>query len=401
MKSKEYKHRAVGILESRLKEDRPRIQIILGPRQVGKSWAIRDVLQGLSTPYVYALADDERPGQSVDWIMRYWHEARDKAQGGKRVVLVLDEIQKIKEWSTEVKRLWDEDTFEKRDICVVLLGSSSLTLQKGLSESLTGRFEIIWLMHWSYMECRDAFGFSLDDYIYFGGYPGGAKFISDQNRWKEYVSHSIIEPVLSKDIPLLTEVRNLTLLRNLFFLACDYASQELAYRKIQGQFTDVKSVITISNYQRMLEQTYLILGLQKWSGKAVLKRNSSPKWLPLNSGLISAVKNYSKDEAKRDTAYWGHLVESSVGAYLVNDGKIHQYEVYYWREDQHEVDFVLRKGDKLIGIEVKTNFEKPERNFQLFSKRFPKARVMLVGHGGIKLEEFFTTPLERYFASMS
>jgi len=400
MKNKEYKHRVVKILEERLREPRAHIQIILGPRQVGKSWAITDVLHGLSCPYVYALADSEKPLPGIEWITRYWYEARDKEQGGKRVVLVLDEIQKIKEWSSEVKRLWDEDTFEKRDICVVLLGSSSLTLQKGLSESLLGRFETIWFMHWSYTECKEAFGFSLEDYLYYGGYPGGAKFINNNDRWRQYIMDSIIEPVLTRDIPLQTEVRNPALLRNLFFLACDYASQELSYRKIQGQFTDVKNVITIAGYQRMLEQTYLILGLQKWSKKDVLKRNSSPKWLPLNSGLISAVENRSKAEVRKDGDHWGHLVEACVGAHLVNDGKIHNYEVYYWREDKSEIDFVLRKGDKLLGIEVKTNFEKPTKQFQLFLEKNPKARVILVGPGGIKLEEFLTAPLEKYLTSM-
>ncbi len=401
MPNKEYKHKVVKILENRLREPRSRIQIILGPRQVGKSWAINDVLHGLSDPYLYALADSEKTTLGVEWITRHWYQARDKEQSGKRVVLVLDEIQKIKEWSSQVKRLWDEDTFAKRDICVVLLGSSALTLQKGLSESLMGRFETIWFMHWSYLECKEAFGFSLDEYIYFGGYPGGAQLIDDENRWRQYVMNSIIEPVLTKDIPLQTQVRNPALLRNLFFLACDYASQELSYRKIQGQFTDVKSVITIAGYQKMLEQTYLILGLQKWSNKDILKRNSSPKWLPLNSGLISAIENRSLSEAKNDTAYWGHLVESAVGAYLVNDGKIHNYEVYYWREDKSEIDFVLRKGDKILGIEVKTNFEKSSKPAAVFLEKYPKARVILVGLDGIKLEEFFTTPLETYLTSVS
>ncbi len=399
MKNKEYKHRVVKILEDRLRESRSHIQIILGPRQVGKSWAIKDVLHEIAWPYVYALADTEKSIPGTEWITRHWYEARDKAQGKKKVILVLDEIQKIKEWSSEVKRLWDEDTFEKRDIYVCLLGSSALTLQKGLSESLMGRFETIWFMHWSYTECREAFGFSLEDYLYFGGYPGGAKFIHDQDRWRQYIMDSIIEPVLTKDIPLQTEVRNPALLRNLFLLACDYAAQELAYRKIQGQFNDVKSVVTIAGYQRMLEQTYLILGLQKWHLKDVLKRNSSPKWLPLNSGLISAVENRSKAEAMKDTAYWGHLVEATIGAHLVNDGKIHNYEIYYWRDNRNEIDFVLRKGDKILGIEVKTNFEKPRKQFQLFLQKFPKARVLLVGLEGIKIEEFLTTPLETYLKS--
>ncbi len=400
MNNKDYVHPVAGILKSRLAEPRRTIQIVLGPRQVGKSWAVNGVIRELSDPYVYAIADFVSPTPGVEWITSYWHQARDKEKGGNKVILVFDEIQKIRAWSTEIKRLWDEDSFEKRNVCVVLLGSSALMMQKGLSESLMGRFEIIWFMHWSYLECKEAFDFSLEDYLYFGGYPGGATFRHDEERWRHYIMDAVIEPVLSRDIPLLTEVRNPALLRNLFFLACHYAGQELAYRKIQGHFKDVKSVLTISGYQRMLEQTYLLLGLQKWSGKDLLRRNSSPKWVPLNSGLISAVKNFPRVEAVKDPVYWGRLVEASVGAYLINQGKMHNYEVYYWRDDKNEIDFVLRKGSKLIAIEVKTNYERHAEQFQLFLKKFPQARVILVGPEGIKLEEFLSTPIETYFASI-
>lgn len=400
MKNKAYTHKVARILKERLKEPRRTIQIILGPRQVGKSWAVNDVLKGLSEPYIYVIADNELPAPGPEWITQYWHQARDKGKGGQKVVLVFDEIQKVRKWSSEVKRLWDEDTFAKRNIFVVLLGSSALTLQKGLSESLMGRFEIIWFMHWSYTECMEAFGLSLEDYLYFGGYPGGLGFRDNADRWRQYVMNSIIEPVLSRDIPLLTEVRNPALLRNLFFLSCDYAAQELAYRKIQGRFGDVKSVITIAGYQRMLEQTYLIQGLQKWSGNAVLKRNSSPKWLPLNSGLVSAVRNRSKEDSMKDPAYRGRLLEAAVGAHLVNEGKSLNYEVYYWREDTNEVDFVVRKGDKLIGIEVKTGVDQHARQFRAFLHKYPKARIILVGPEGIRLEEFLSTPLETYFDSI-
>lgn len=382
-------------MENRLEEERAHIQIILGPRQVGKSTAIREILKKQSCETVYALADLPNPPGS-EWITRHWALARDKAAGKEKVILVLDEIQKVSQWSSEVKRLWEEDTYKGLNIYVVLLGSSSLQIQKGLSESMAGRFEIIWFPHWSFVECRDAFGWGLEEYLFYGGYPGGVSLIKDEARWRNYILNSLIEPVLSKDIMLLANVSKPALLRKLLYLSCEYAGQVLSYTKIIGQFNDVSNTITIANYQRLLEEAFLISGLQKWTGTAIRRRSSSPKWLPLNTALITAIQNRSKNELHEDKPFWGRLVESGVGAYLVNQSIIHDFEVYYWREGTNEIDFILRKGKKITAIEVKTGFEYNAKAFEIFQKEYPQARTLLVGGHGVNIEEFLSTPIETY-----
>ena len=393
--NKVYRHRVIKILEKRLEEERRHIQIILGPRQVGKSTAIREVLKKQSCSTVYALADLPNP-PGTEWITRHWAQARDKALSDKKVILVLDEIQKIPQWSSEVKRLWEEDTYKDLNIYVVLLGSSSLQIQKGLSESMAGRFEIIWFPHWSFVECRDAFGWGLEEYFFYGGYPGGVPLAPDEDRWRNYILNSLIEPVLSKDIMLLANVPKPALLRKLLYLSCEYAGQVLSYTKIIGQFNDVSNTVTIAYYQRLLEEAFLIAGLQKWTGTALRRKNSSPKWLPLNTALITAVQNRSKEELKKDKPFWGRLVESGIGAYLFNQSMIHNFEVYYWREGTSEIDFILRKGKKITAIEVKTGFEYNTQAFEIFQKEYPKARTLLVGEHGVDIEKFLSTPIETY-----
>ena len=393
--NKIYQHRVMKILEKRLQEDRHHIQIILGPRQVGKSTAVREILKKQSCPTVYALADLPNP-PGTEWITRYWSQARDQALNNKKVILVLDEIQKVAQWSSEVKRLWEEDSYKDLNIYVVLLGSSSLQIQKGLSESMFGRFEIIWFPHWSFVECRDAFGWGLEDYFFYGGYPGGVPLAHDEPRWRDYILNSLIEPVLSKDIMLLANVPKPALLRKLLYLSCEYAGQVLSYTKIIGQFNDVSNTVTIAYYQKLLEQAFLITGLQKWTGTALRRRSSSPKWLPLNTALITAIQNRSKNELKEDKTFWGRLVEAGVGAYIFNQAMIHGFEVYYWREGIYEIDFVLRKGNKITAIEVKTGFEYNTKPFEIFKKAYPKARTILIGEHGIDPEQFLTTPVETY-----
>ncbi|MBU0896162.1 MAG: ATP-binding protein, partial [Candidatus Omnitrophica bacterium] len=333
----------VEIIKSRLKEKRRFIQVILGPRQVGKTTAIQQVVNSGQVPFHYAAADLPAP-PSTQWISSQWELARIKAEGKTGVILVLDEIQKVAYWSSEIKRLWDEDGRLGKNIHVVLLGSASLLIQKSLSESLAGRFELVRFPHWSWLEMKNCFGWAIDQYIYFGGYPASASLIGNENRWRQYIRDSLIETALSKDILLLNRVEKPVLLRQLFVLACEYGGQVLSYQKILGQLQDVGNTVTLVHYQRLLESAFLIQGLQKWSGNALRLRNSSPKWLPLNTGLVSALSGQSFKEWRNDPAKWGRLVENSVGADLLNKGILEGIEVCYWREGNNEVDFVLRKG---------------------------------------------------------
>ena len=390
-----FKRTITTIIQKRLSEKRKFIQIILGPRQVGKSTAIRQVVEHLKHPFVYALADLPVPPDHR-FIAQHWNEARNLAKGGKKVVLVLDEVQKIEGWSNVVKKFWDEDTHENNNIQVALLGSSALMIQKRLPESLAGRFEIIRFTHWSYLECQQAFGCNLDDYLFYGGYPGGYELASDEARWKRFVVDSLIETAITRDIIILAEVQKPVLLRKLLYLGCEYGGQILSYGKILGDLNDVGSKLTLMHYQEYLEAAFLMGGLQAWKGNGLYRYKSSPKWLPLNTALMTAISTKSKKEMLSDKAVYSRLVEVGVGAYIYNQALLNGFDVYYWREGNKEIDYVVKQGEKLLGIEVKTGFEYGGKAFDVFQQKYPKAKTLLVGGYGVNIEKFLSTPIEDY-----
>ena len=380
----------------RLSAERHFLQVISGPRQVGKTTAVLQVLADLKIPYHYAVADLPAP-PPITWIAQQWDTARRKLENSDKAILVLDEVQKMAEWSEEVKRLWDEDTRLGRNIHVLILGSSALLIQKGLTESLGGRFELTRLTHWSWTECRDCFQWPLDTYLYFGGYPGASSLIAEEDRWARYIRDSLIETVFSKDILLMNRVEKPALLRQLFVLSCEYGGQILSYQKLLGQLVDAGNTTTLSHYQNLLESAYLIKGLSKWAGGAVRIRKSSPKWLPLTTALMTALLNRNFGDVRGDHEAWGRLVEVAAGSYLVNDASKTGLEVYYWREGNLEVDYVLRKGKKLLAIEVKSGRRRTSlAGLTAFTKRFKDAKTLIVGSGGIDIEQFLATPVAEF-----
>lgn len=390
-----YKREISKTVAKRLKEKRHFLQVVIGPRQVGKTTALQQILAEENIPSHYAAADLPAP-PATEWISRQWESARMKQVGHSSAVLVLDEVQKITHWSTEVKRLWDEDTRARRPLHVVLLGSSSLLIQKGLEESLAGRFELIRFPHWSWTECRDAFGWSLDQYVYFGGYPGSSVLIREEDRWGRYIRDSLIEMAVSKDILLLNRVEKPALLRQLFVLACEYGGQVLSYQKMLGQLADAGNTTTLAHYQRLLESAFLINGLPKWAGTAIRRRSSSPKWLPLNTALMTALSNRSFEDWRKDSLSWGRLVEVAAGAHLANQSLLHGMDLYYWREGNREVDFILRKGKKLAAIEIKSGTKTAaQTGISEFSKKY-SCRTLLVGSPELSLKEFLETPVSRW-----
>ena len=397
MQLPDFKRDITNTITQRLKEKRNFIQVISGPRQVGKTTAIQQVLKDIDTPYHYAAADLPAP-PPAEWIVQQWDLGRRKAINKKSVILVLDEVQKISNWSEEVKRLWDEDSREDIDLKVVILGSSALLIQKGLTESLAGRFEIIRVGHWSWKECKDCFNWDIDRFIYFGGYPGAASLIDNEERWSQYVRDSLIETAISKDILLLNRVEKPALLRQLFVLACEYGGQILSYQKLLGQLADAGNTTTLAHYQKLIESAYLIKGLPKWSGGALRRRSSSPKWLPLNTALMTALANKSFEEWHSDLNMWGRLVEVAIGAYLVNEGIQHSVEVYYWRKSNNEVDFIISKGSDLVAIEVKSGKKRTNApGLKLFTEKYKTKKSITVGVSGIDIEEFLETPILDWF----
>ncbi len=376
-------------IKSRIEEPRKFIQVILGPRQVGKTTMVNQLLSQLSISYVSESADAIAATNSA-WLMQAWETARlkMKASGASEYLLVIDEIQKIDNWSEVVKQQWDKDTRENVNIKVILLGSSRLLIQKGLTESLAGRFETFYLGHWSFTEMETAFGWSIEQYIYFGGYPGSALLINDEERWKSYIKDSLIETSISKDILMLTRVDKPALLKRLFELGCLYSGQILSYTKITGQLQDAGNTTTLANYLKLLSDCGLLGGLEKYAGSVIRKRSSSPKFQVYNNALLTSQDDETYSKAIVTPKLWGRLVESSVGAHLLNHAVSERYNLHYWREGNNEVDFILEKGDKVIGLEVKSGASADNEGMGVFNAKFHPDKILLVGAGGIPYEEF-------------
>lgn len=378
----------------RLKEPRRFIQVLAGPRQVGKTTLIQQAMDAVDLPAHYASADDP-VGRDLDWLRAQWDIGRLAARdGGRRgAVLVLDEVQKIPDWASLTKLLWDEDTRAKLKLKVVLLGSAPLLIQRGLGEALTGRFELIRVPHWPFTEMRDAFGWDLDRYFFFGGYPGGATLAKDHRRWARYVMDSLIETTISRDILLLARVDKPALLRQVFRVACDYSGQILSYQKMLGQLQDAGNTTTLAHYLELLGGAGLVTGLQKFTKGTVRQRGSSPKLLALNTALVSAPTGLGLRDARRDAALWGRLVETAVGAHLVNSGAEDGVSVTYWRERDREVDFVLERGSRILGVEVTSGRRRNAvPGLAAFRQRYDRAATLLVGGQGIPLEDFLARP---------
>ena len=386
------------VLKRRLAEPRRFIQVVAGPRQTGKTTLVRGVAETFGAPFHYASAD-EPTLRERGWIAGQWETARSRAsEAGRRgVLLVLDEIQKVPGWSETVKRLWDEDTHAKRPLKVVVLGSAPLLIQRGLTESLAGRFEVLRLPHWSYAEMRAAFGWKLDQFLFYGGYPGAAPLVKEPERWARYVKDALIETTLSRDVLLLTRVDKPALLRQLFEVGCRYSGQILSYTKMLGQLHDAGNATTLAHYLDLLAGAGMLTGLQKFAGSAARSRGSIPKLQVLNSALMTAQSGMTLDEARAHREFWGRLVESAVGAHLANAAATGACELFYWRERNREVDFVVRAGRKVTAIEVKSGRTRESlAGMDAFAAAFKPAYMLLVGADGIAIEEFLSRPVEHW-----
>lgn len=383
-------------LEPRMKEKRNFIQVIAGPRQVGKTTLVSQLLDRLEIPSQYISADGAGP-QGEIWIEKHWEAARRsiKQESASDYVLAIDEVQKIENWSETVKKLWDEDGRSKTPLKVIISGSSRLLLQKGLTESLAGRFEITYMGHWGMSEMQDAFGWSPEQYVWFGGYPGSAVLVDDEKRWKQYITDSLVETSISRDILMLTRVDKPALLRRLFELGVRYSGMELSYTKVLGQLQDTGNTTTLSHYLALLGSAGLLSGLEKYSGSIVRRRASSPKFMVHNTALMSSSDSELFSSIKGHPDRWGRYVESAVGAHLLDGHMKGHYSLYYWRVGNNETDFVLVRGEKILALEVKSGIHPGRSGLEAFRREYPHAGVLLIGGKGIPWHEFLKMDMEQ------
>jgi predicted AAA+ superfamily ATPase len=375
----------------RLQEPRRTIQVVAGPRQVGKTTLVKQVLQQLSTPSRFFNADGVEPDDK-DWIAARWEEVRALMHFNQyqEIVLVIDEVHKINNWSEQVKREWDADTFNDVNIKVVLLGSSRLLLKKGLTESLAGRFEILSMTHWSFQEMQEAFGWDINQYVYFGGYPGSAPYVNNEARWRKFMRESIIAPAIEKDVLQTTYIYKPALMHQLFHLGCAYSGELLSYNKMLGLLQDAGNATTLVNYLEVLGESKLLTGLPKYVMDASRKYRTIPKLQVYNNALLTALtEGVSYEKVFTDPQLWGRWVESAVGCYLLDKADELDCDLFYWREDNEEVDFVLRRADKLLAIEVKSGKRQSNSGLSTFRQMYNPQHSLVVGGQALPLEDLF------------
>ena len=381
----------------RLQEPRRTIQVVAGPRQVGKTTLVKQVLQQLSTPSRFFNADGVEPDDK-DWIAARWEEVRALMRFNQyqEIVLVIDEVHKINNWSEQVKREWDADTFNDVNIKVVLLGSSRLLLKKGLTESLAGRFEILSMTHWSFQEMQEAFGWDINQYVYFGGYPGSAPYVNNEARWRKYMRESIIAPAIEKDVLQTTYIYKPALMHQLFHLGCAYSGELLSYNKMLGLLQDAGNATTLVNYLEVLGESKLLTGLPKYVMDASRKYRTIPKLQVYNNALLTALtEGVSYEKVFTDPQLWGRWVESAVGCYLLDKADELDCDLFYWREDNEEVDFVLRRADKLLAIEVKSGKRQSNSGLSTFRQMYNPQHSLVVGGQALPLEDLFKGNIAR------
>ena len=393
-----FKRQQASVLQSRIGEPRRFIQVIAGARQVGKSTMVKQVVNELTIPHLLTTAE-EAPDKNPQWIRYVWQQARQamRLNNYTEFLLVIDEIHKLDNWSEVVKAEWDADSMRDVNIKVVLLGSSRLLIKDGLNESLAGRYELIEMEHWSYNEMREAFGMTIDQYVYYGGYPGAFSLIDDEKRWRKYMHDAIIEPAITKDVLTTKRVLKPALLRQLFLLGCSYSGELLSFNKILGQLQDAGNTATLANYLQLLDESKLLAGLQQFAADDARKYKSVPKYQVYNSGLLSATSSLTFNDVYLDPQQWGRWVETAVGAYLINHADRLEYKLYFWRHDGNEVDFILQSSKKLVAIEVKSGRRQNNQGLPMFSDQFHPDVELVVGGEAFSLEQFLMLNIERLF----
>lgn len=382
-----YERSFVTTLSDRLRESRRFIQVVIGPRQTGKSTGVSQALGKLSAPVVEYAFDRPRDRRSAK-LEEIWGQAREMLGSSPEVILSLDEIQKVPDWSSTVKFLWDEDTRRGNNIKVVATGSSALTLRGGMAESLKGRFEEIASTQWTLAECRDAFGYSLDDFLFFGGYPGAAALKDEPDRWFAYMHDSIIEPTITQDVLEMETVKKPALLRALFEIGAMYSAREISYRKLLGQLDDRGNTEVISHYLDLLSHAGLLSGLRKYDEKPLRSKTSSPRLLVHDTSLMTAASEEDAEALFANPAQKGHLIETAAGAYLLERSRQERFSVRWWRDRNDEVNFVITKGRKRTAIEVKGGHTRRTKGLGAFVEKYPGTYVLIVGAESCPLEEF-------------
>jgi predicted AAA+ superfamily ATPase len=347
-------HACRTLLVERLRAPAPgRIQLLSGPRQVGKTTLLLELAEELGAAALYAPADAPEAVLPGFWE-RLWDQAEEVAGKAGRAVVLLDEAHLVPDWAGRLKGVWDRLRRKKLPIQIVATGSSALRLASGSRESLAGRFERITLTHWSAASLAQVFKLSPEvaalTIVEEGSYPGAFELRSDRARWSAYLRDAIVGPAIGRDILALAAVRRPALLRQVFGACASSPAQIVSLQKIQGQLQDAGALETIAHYLALLEEAYLVAPIQKYAARAARRRNAPPKLVTLSNALSAAVDPRGAPSQKAEPDRFGAWVENACLAHAWNAGQ----QVSYWREEPLEVDGILEGSWGSWAIEVKT-----------------------------------------------
>ncbi len=373
-------HACRDVLAKRLAEPAPgRIQLLAGPRQVGKTTLLLEVAERFGKQSVYAAADAPEAALPGFWE-RIVARTEETAAARGRAILLLDEAHLLHGWGARLKGVWDRFKRRKTPVHIVASGSSALHLAVGSRESLAGRYERLTLTHWSARSIAEVYGVPTEEaadlVVRMGSYPGAFPLRKDVARWSAYVRDAILEPAIGRDILALAAVRRPALLRQVFGVAASSPAQIVSLQKLQGQLQDAGALETLAHYLALLDEAFLVASLPKYSTNVARRRASPPKLVPLNNALVAVVDPEGIADSKSDPKRFGVWVENACLAHAWNSGQ----RVAYWREEPLEVDGVLEGSWGKWAIEVKTGRFQPSDLTGLleFSRRHPGFKPLVV-----------------------
>jgi predicted AAA+ superfamily ATPase len=361
------------ILKERLGKFSPLIQIVCGPRQVGKTTSIKTLISELNGNAVYVNFDN--PGPTPHDKIKFEWERATKLSGHK--LIVFDEIQNVKGWASLIKELYDEER-PKRELSVAILGSSAIELLLSSEESLLGRYELIRASHWNAYETSKAFNWGLEEFLQFGGYPILSEMFnknsneSDYSRCQNFLRDAIIEPIITRDIFSIQNVANTPLFRQILKITLSLPCEEISFTKLLGQISSKGGSATVKNYLELMEKAFLIKLLHRYSGGVIRKRTSTPKIVPLAPALIHAYSDPLR--IKNDPTWFGHVYESTIISRILETN----FELFYWSNSREDVDLVIESNNLLIAIEIKSSNTYDSRGLNAFKKAYPKAKTLVI-----------------------
>jgi predicted AAA+ superfamily ATPase len=356
-----------------------RIQLLTGPRQVGKTTILLELAGEFGERAIYRAADVEEIAAPGWWAIQ-WDRAMRLARTGPTLLLV-DEIQTLPNWARRVKVAFDEVARERLPLQIVISGSAALSMTRGARNELAGRFELLTLRHWTAQDLIQAFGLTDDEaaevYVRFGAFPGELDRRMDYPRWREYILHAIIDPALNRDLLMLEPIQKPALLRQINSLAAAYPGEIISLQKLAAQLLEKGAPATIAHYLTVLEEAFLLAALHKYSDRELRLRASPPKLVPLSNAFLTAYADSVPPTTATDPVRWGRWLETACTAHAVNTG----CRVAYWREEPYEVDLIVAGERGKWAIEIKSGSYAIQdlTGLSTFHLRHPDFRPLVVG----------------------